>query len=1101
MDTKTNKVTRFVLRAAAIAVWALFLTSQALLGQAVSGEITGTVTDAKKAVVVKASIMATNEATGVSFSAVTNSVGEYHIPNLPPGSYTIAVTAAGFNKSVLHGFAVELNKISTSNFALDVQGLTETVEVTSEAAVALDTTTDQVGTTFESAQLTDIPAATNNVLNLSLMTAGVASSGGVGAGSGPAVGGQRPRDNNYMVEGIDNNNKSVTGPLIYIPSDAVSEFTSLQNQYSAEYGHSNGGQFNQVVTSGTNRLHGKAYEYFQNRNLNAIDASTARAQGYQNIKAPRYDDNRLGGQAGGPIIKNKLFFFSNYEQEPVGFPGATVSFCAPTATGFSALGSASGLASNNLTIFKKYSPVASSQASPTDQLCPTTVTVAGQAIPVGDVGFVAGSYTNNHRSINSVDWTIGAQDSIRARYLYNRSDGPDTAATFPSFWAVAPNRYHLVTFSEFHNFNPSLTNEFRLGYNRYYSVTAAPGQFPGMNVFPNLTIDDLNGVNIGPDPNGPQGTIQNTYQASDSLIFNRGKHSFKFGAEYRDVISPQLFVQRVRGDYEWSTLEGYLKDLSPDTFGERNATAPGVSPTYYGNQTVFYGYAQDDYHVSQALVLNLGVRYEFTTVPLGEQQQKANAAASVPGLIVFNAPKSQKLNFVPRLGFAYSIDSATVVRGGFGMGFDVLYDNLGILSAAPQYQVTEDVNTSAAQTPNFLAGGGLPATVTIPDVATQKALTSAWVPDQKLPYAENWSLGIERTFAKDYTAEARYVGTRGIHLSTQNRLNRQEVAVPGNALPMLFTPTAITDPNALTLTQVKANRPSFVPAFSAAGFDTGNIVAFMPYSESNYNGLATQLTRRFSHGLLINAAWTWSKTMDDATADVFSTYLTPRRPEDFRNVAADYSRSALDHTHRITGLVVYDLPFFSHSNWVKRNILGNWEIAPAYTYQSPEYATVQSNVDANLNGDAAGDRVFINPAGKKGTGTTNVAITDPNAGNAVVGYYAKDPTAYYVMAGPGTVPNARRNTLPINPINNLDATALKRISFGERVKFELQTQAWNVLNHSQYLPGSVNNINSIGYTDGGTHNFLIPGSPTFNNPKAVFSNNARSLQLTAKIIF
>lgn len=1067
--------------------------------QAVSGDITGVVTDAAKAVVPKATIKATNESTGVAYAATSNSVGEYRLVNLPPGKYTLEVEAAGFSKSILQGFQVELNKVSTANFTVQVTSETQTVEVSSEATVALDTTTAQVGTTFETQQLTELPASTNNVLNLSLLTAGVASSGGVGSGTGPSVGGQRPRDNNYTVEGIDNNNKSVTGPLLAIPSDAVAEFTTLQNVFSAEYGHSNGGQFNQVIKSGTNHFHGVAYEYFQNRNLNAIDASVKRSQGYTNVKAARFDDNRFGGQIGGPIIRNKLFFFSNYEQEPIGQPGTAASFCAPTADGFAALGSLPGVVANNLDVYKKYSPVASAQAGPNDTICPATVSVSGHAIPIGDVGVLAGSYQNNYRSINSVDYTISPKDSIRGRYLYNRQGALDTAATFPSFWTTEPSYYHLMTLSEFHTFSPSLTSEFRLGYNRYYSVVTASGTFPGMDVFPNLTIDELNGVNIGPDPNAPQGTIQNTYQGSESLLWIKGRHSLKFGVEYRDVISPQQFVQRVRGDYEWSSLEGYLQDLSPDTFGERNATAPGVSPTFYGNQKAFYSFLQDDFHVSQALTLNLGVRYEYTSVPLGEQTQSANAAASVPGLIVFGKPKSQKLNFVPRLGFAYSPDSNTVVRGGFGMGFDVLYDNLGILSAAPQYQVTQDV--AAGGVPGFLAGGGLPATVTIPDLATQRDLTSAYVPDQKLPYAENYSLGIERTFAKNYTFEARYVGTRGIHLPTQTRINRQSRVAGHNALPVFFQPTTIDSPDALTLTQVKANRPNFVPAYTNAGFGDTSIVAFEPWSESNYNGLALQLTRRFFNGLLMNAAYTWSKTMDDATADVFSTYLTPRRPQDFQNVGADYSRSALDHTHRLTVAMVYDLPFFNHSSWFLKNTLGNWEVAPVYTYQSPEYATVQSNVDANLNGDAAGDRVFINKAGKKGTGTTVTAITDPAAGDDVVGYYADDPNAYYVAAGAGTLPTASRNTLPIRPINDFDATAVKRFSFGERWKFEFQAQVWNVLNHSQYLPGSINNINSLGYTDGATHSFLIPGETTFNHPEAVFSNNPRSMQLATKLIF
>ncbi len=310
------------------------------------------------------------------------------------------------------------------------------------------------------------------------------------------------------------------------------------------------------------------------------------------------------------------------------------------------------------------------------------------------------------------------------------------------------------------------------------------------------------------------------------------------------------------------------------------------------------------------------------------------------------------------------------------MGYDVLYDNLGILSAAPQYQVTEEVDYNNPVT-GFLANGGLPENVTIPDLETQRALTSAYIPDQKLPYAENWSLGVERTFGQNYTAEVRYLGTRGIHLPTQNRLNRQNQAFGSNSLPVFFSPTI--DHRSIgsdTYAAQEAVVRHLCRHISDAGF-TSSIVAFMPYSESNYNGLAAQLTRRFANGLLFNAAYTWSKTMDDATASVFSTYLTPRRPQDFRNVAGDYSRSALDHTHRLTFALVYDVPFFSNSSALLKNTLGNWEIAPAYTYQSPEYATVQSATDANLNGDSAGDRVFINPNGKKGHRNRRVSDLSP----------------------------------------------------------------------------------------------------------------------------
>ncbi len=531
----------------------LFCWGSTARAQAISGEITGDVTDANGAVIVRAKIEAKNVATGVTSEALTNQTGVYRLSNLPPGLYDLSVTAKGFTPKVLKGFRVELNKVSTQNVALSISAASETVEV-SAATVTLDTTTSQVQTSFDTQALTQLPASANNVLNASLMTAGVGSSGGMGDGTGPSVGGQRPRSNNYTVEGIDNNNKSVTGPLVYVPSDAVSEFTAMQNQFSAEYGHSNGGQFNQIVKSGTNSFHGLAYEYSQNRNYNAIDASTARAQGYQNVVKPRYDDNRFGGQIGGPILKNKLFFFSNYEQEPYGAPGTTASFCAPTSAGFSTLDGISGLSSTNLQVYKQYSPVAATQAAADDAICPQSVSVGGREIPVGDVGVIAGTYLSQWRTINSVDYTISDKDSLRGRYLYNKSDGPDAAATFPSFWVTSPSRFTLVTISEFHTFTPNLSSEFRIGYNRYYNVTPATGTFPGLTQFPNITLNDLNAVNIGPDPNAPQGTVQNTYQGSEGIIWNKGRHSFKIGGEYRDVISPQLFIQRARGDYQYSSL-------------------------------------------------------------------------------------------------------------------------------------------------------------------------------------------------------------------------------------------------------------------------------------------------------------------------------------------------------------------------------------------------------------------------------------------------------------------------------------------------------------------------------------------------------------------
>src|SRR5262252_1798534 len=309
LGARNSRFVPFVLAVLSV----LALSSLNMLGQDISGNLVGTVIDATGAAVVGADVEATNTATNIVTRTKTNGTGEYRIDNLLPGTYHVAVRAQGFK-----GFAqtadVQLNKTGTINVTLTPGAATETVEV-SGAPPLIDTTTAQLQSTYEPLQVADVLTASVGlgVINLSLLQAGVGSTGGLGAGTGPAVGGQRPRDNNYTIEGVDNNDKGVTGPIIYVPNDAVENFTVMTNQFSPEFGHSAGGQFNTSVKSGTNSFHGVAYEYFQNRNLNAIDNLVLLSTDPGTTpKTTRFDNNRFGGEIGGPIIKNKAFFFVNY---------------------------------------------------------------------------------------------------------------------------------------------------------------------------------------------------------------------------------------------------------------------------------------------------------------------------------------------------------------------------------------------------------------------------------------------------------------------------------------------------------------------------------------------------------------------------------------------------------------------------------------------------------------------------------------------------------------------------------------------------------------------------------------------------------------------
>jgi hypothetical protein len=1125
------------------AIFAVSLLSAGMaLAQITSGDITGTVKDATGAAIPNASVVITNEATGVTTTLTANTAGEFHASNLPAGSYDVEVKNAGFQAYKLKGLEVETNRTATKDIVLSV-GTTQSVEVTAEAGVVLDTTTTNLTTTFSTEELANLPTATVGlgVLNTSLLSPGVASTGGIGIGVGPSIGGQRPRNNNFTIEGIDNNNKAVTGPLVYVPNDSVGNFTLITSQFSPEFGHSSGGQFNTTVISGTNKFHGSVYEYFQNRDLNAASGTAG-----GKVPVPRYDNNRYGGQVGGPIFKDKLFFFANYERQTIG-QSLTYYLCTPTAAGLSTINGLAGqygFSANNLQQYAKYTPPANylggaQVTAANDNACgnqtsgpqfltvsanPLSATAASTNIPLGNSLINAPNFSNFDALTTSVDWNISSKDNIRGRYIYNTQGAEDTAANLPIFFTTQPFKYDLFALSEYHTFTPNLTNEIRVGYNRYSNTLGAGNfSFPGLDVFPNLQFYDQGFISIGPDGNAPQFTIQNMYQLTDNVGWVKGKHSFKIGFDGRKFISPQGFTQRARGDYEWAELDQYLHDLAPD--GNGFAQRSTGQQTYYGDQTAFYGYANDTWRATPTITFNFGLRYEFTSVPVGERAQQLNIAASVPGLVSFHAPQPQYTNFAPRLGINWSPDEKTSVRAGFGMAYDVLFDNLGTLSFPPQYSSTNNVNDPgqpAYNSANFLKDGGLPpgtgsGITNIPNppagLAAQRAATAALLPDQVLPYAETYTLTVQRTIGSAYTAEIGYIGTRGIHLATQDQINVQPKVTTANTLGTFAGSTVLVAPGSATtnLAAITAN-PRIVPTWGNAGF-TGTITSYQPYSQSNYNGFVANLTRRFQQGLQMNLSYTWSKTMDDATAEVFATTLTPRRQQNSQCIACDYSRSALDRTNRITLEALWDLPYFKHSDsFLMRNVVGNWTVTPIYTYESPEYATVLSGVNSNLNGDSgtAIDRAMVNPNGVKGTGSAVTPVYNPAlVGNCtapatqcngnLVGYSAVNPNAQYIQAGNGTLPNAARNTLPIRPINNIDLSATKRITLHEHYSFEFGAGAFNVLNHAQYIPGSVDNVNATSFT--ANYNFMTVTNAFFNRPDKVFTNNARTMQLNLKFTF
>ncbi len=1061
-------------------------------GQIADGNLSTVVIDSSGAAIRGAKVTVENTGTGLQAVAATDTVGRYQFNNLPVGHYRVIASSTGFQTVTLADVEVELSRTASAFLTLPVGSQTESVTVTDTPSL-IDTTTAQIANLFTTRLATDFAVSANpsqGYLNLSLLGAGVASSGGVGAGTGPSIGGQRPRNNNFTIEGIDNNRKDVTGPVVLLPSDAVQEFTVLQNQFSAEFGHSSGGQFNTVARSGSNQTHGKVYEYFQNRYLNAQDQAFKRQGSFNRT---RYDSNLIGGTLGGALKRDKLFYFGNFDYNPVGRNSTTQSATyGPTAAGYSILNGMANISQTNLGVLKNYVGTAPAQDGD------FTLNVQGRAIPLGVVPTIAPNYSNTYRGLASIDYNLTPRDQLRGRFVQNRLSSIDTSAQTPQFWAQRPTRGYVATLSEIHTFSASLANELRVAYNRFNDRRSSGNPvFPGMNVFPTIGIAEM-GLLVGPFTDSPQAVTQNTYQIANNVSWNVGRHDLRFGFDGRDAISSIDFISTVRGDYRYSTLDRYLQDLAPDQRAQRNI---GGKP-YIGSAMSFYLYGNDNWKVTRRLTVNLGLRWEYNGVSKSMKEQGLNSLADVPGVLTFAAPKAQLTNFAPRVGFAYSPGNSgtTSIRGGFGLAYDQIFDNIGTNVRPPQ--ASNLVSLPPSNATNFLALGGIPADLSTTPLtpAQARARTTGWLPNQKLGYAVNWNFGVQHSFHKDYVIDIRYVGTRGVHLLSQTMLNRVAQVTPGNSLPVYLTAPSQADLDALplTLNQLQASSAAINPLAPYGFTNSAGITAYTPQGNSIYHGLAIDISKRFSGQFMFKGGYTWSHLMDDSTAEINTTSLSPRRPQDFYNMQSEWASSALDRRHRLTAAWQWDTPWFRQNyNRLLHNVLGGYSFTGTYTVESPQWVTPQSVIDANMNGDNATDRVVLNPNGVKGTGSDTRALT--NSAGQTVAYVALNPNAEFLTARLGALPNSGRNILPTNPINNFDLSVAKSFTMKERFRTEIRADFYNAFNHAQYVPGRTNTVAVTGRANETT--YLTPSNRLFGQWSQVYPSNARLIQLVAKFTF
>src|SRR5215472_7944193 len=773
-----------------IALLAFVVTMLILPGfanaQRLDGTLRITVSDSSGAGILDAKVTVTNEATGVSTTATASSAGTYVFPNLLVGSYTVTAEKSGFKKVVNKGVQVESNQVADVAATLEVGAATEVVEVTAGAEL-VKTESSELGATFGEQAVHDLPLNTlgGDVKEFAVFAPGTTTQQGGVLGSGGSIGGNRPRFNGFSIDGVDDNRVDVNGPTQPVIQESVAEFTLLTNQFSAEYGHSAGGQFNIVTKSGTNNWHGAGWAYNRNRDFDA--ATNQEIAAAASLKTPpadvknRFDYNRFGASAGGPIRKDRLFIYGAYEfqNEGLGAQGATV--ITPTATGMSQL-----LALNPdsavVAVLKQF-PIAAVNDKGTVPVSMNGGT--SQNIPIGTFAGVAPSWAREHDFTINGDLNLG-KHQVRARALYDRQRLPQVNPIQPQsqFTGTQTDDARKYILTDAWTISSRVINDFRLSFSRASGPNdLTPSQFAN---FPNIEIDPF-GSNLGPFSLAPQGYVQNIYQVVENVSYIRGKHTFKLGTEGRNYITENTSLPRARGEWDYKSLNTLINDLVPD--GSNGALRGAGTATSALNNPAVYWFVQDDWKLMPRLTLNLGLRYEWSGVPRDEAKQALNAIANDPAVgLIFRTPNSDKNNFGPHVGFAWDPTGhgKWSIRGGGQVAYDVIPLNFAVNSLPPELQSEQNPTLTCALPgapawctsnggkpgPGFLAGGGL-LQVNVPPTTTAgaRAATQALILDMVDPKVITWSLGVQHELLKDSSIEVRYVGTRSLELPVQKRLN------------------------------------------------------------------------------------------------------------------------------------------------------------------------------------------------------------------------------------------------------------------------------------------------------------------------------------------
>jgi hypothetical protein len=1082
------------------------------------GTVSGTVTDANGAVIIGAQVTLTHTETAVARDTTTNNDGFYRFDAVDLGTYTTTISATNFGSVTKTGITVNANLTSSIDAQLQAGDQKVTIDVVSEGAL-LQTEAPVRGGNISTRQITELPFSGRNPVALALTLPGVTSNrGGFGVNTF-SVNGARGRSNNFLIDGTENNDISVAGQGFEITNpDAVQEVAVQTSNYDSEFGRAGGAVVNIITKSGNNEFHGTASFFLDSTRDDAITSSLGRdpaiiARGHLNSGT----QNIYSGTLGGPIVRNRTFFFASY-QEDRRRSSATAQLTTATAAGRAALRTLFPAGANaNVDLYLTSTAEAIGTASPFNiALGPNALTGGAHR---GDIEF--GTFFRNYAALDEIkQWSIkidhklGENDQLSGRFLSSKERAPKGGvAGFPGFDADFSSNLYNFQVAETHVFSPAVTNELRLSYNRLdfgFPITDASGP---AGTLPAITIASISPLGIA--ATFPQGRIANNYQIQDTGTYIRGNHTFRIGGDFLRQISTQAAPYNARGGLTYGAggaftgatggaASGTYTSLANfvDNFGGSSALGAARdfgSAVYFPSLFRTAIFAQDRWRVGESLTLTYGLRYEHFGTPFNTLRTPAfTGLFNVGASNITTGPYSQpnqipgdNNNFAPSLGLAYSPsfssgflgklfgERKSVIRAGYQVGYDSFFNNIASNAAVSSPNIISTTNASVVSATNLR---GLPNfTSQFPLVAAALSPASAQTlitPNLVNPYYQRWSLGIQRELPFNLILDMSYVGSKGTKLFINEDAN-PSVPPDLRITPAGYPAALITGrlDNAQGARTVRTNGGSSI------------------YHSGQFN-----VTRRFANNFTITGSYTFAKLIDNASevfiqGGVSAGATTFAVPAVFGGDRLDRAVSLFDRTHAASFTYVYQVPFYKEQRGFVGHLLGGFQISGVTKFETGVPFTVANGLESN--GITGQDRPNYNPNGQRGVRAVPVVdaqgfitgYTNPDAFNAPIdpntAEFIVNPTYTFGLAGAvRRIGTLGRNTERGPGLNNFDVNLQKTTRLTENTRLEFRVELYNAFNHPQFTQGSVSPFAPLGGTIGSSAattvagRFLNPDTPT-----------------------